>query len=169
MSVAVIYGSTTGYTEDLAMKISRQLDDLVEVVREVQYTSPDKMMDYETLIIGVPTWHHGQLQSDWADRYEELDDHDFSGIQVAFFGSGDADRYPEHFQDALGILWEKFEALGAELIGKWPTEGYAFEDSKALLDNGTNFVGLAFSKFDKPDVVDERIERWADQLRDEIF
>lgn len=169
MSVAIIYGSTTGYTEDLAMKISNQLDDLVEVVREVQATSPDKMMDYETLIIGVPTWHHGQLQSDWADRYEDLDGYDFSGIQVAFFGSGDADRYPENFQDALGILWEKFEELGAELIGKWPIEGYAFEDSKALVDDGKKFVGLAFSKFDKPNVVDDRIERWAQQLRQEIF
>lgn len=169
MSVAIVYGSTTGYTEDLAMKISNELEDVVDVVRDVQYTSPEKMLDYQTIIIGVPTWHHGQLQSDWADCYEDMDGYDFAGIQVAFFGSGDAERYPEHFQDAIGILWKKFEELGAELIGKWPTEGYSFEDSQALMDEGSNFVGLAFSKFDSPDLVDDRIKRWANQLRDEIF
>ena len=68
----------------------------------------------------------------------------------------------------MGLLWQKFEGLGAELIGKWPTEGYSFKESQGLCDDGKSFVGLAFQKFDSESVVDDRIQRWASQLREEL-
>lgn len=167
-SMAIVFGSTTGYTEDLAYKIREALGADLVTVREVQATSIDKMQDYDVLILGVPTWHHGKLQSDWADRVEDLTDQNFHGIKVALFGSGDSERYPDNFQDAMGLLWEKFDALGAELIGKWPVEGYDFKESRGLCDDDTKFVGLAFQKYDSEAVIDERIQAWAQQLRGEL-
>ncbi len=168
MSVAIIYGSTTGQTEDLAHRIAAELGSEVEAIRDVYMTSVEQMLEYETLIIGAPTWHHGQLQSDWAERYDELEGHDFSGRSIAFFGSGDADRYPDNFQDALGILWQRFEGLGARLVGTWPIEGYSFSDSQALCEGGSKFIGLAFNKFDQEELVNQRIKRWGQQLRQEL-
>lgn len=168
MSVAVIYGSTTGHTEDLAHRIATELGPEAETVRDVYATSVERMLDYDALVLGAPTWHHGQLQSDWAERYDELEAYDFTGIKIAFFGSGDADRYPEHFQDALGILWKRFESLGATLVGTWPVEGYEFSDSQALCEDGTRFLGLAFNKFDSEDLIEQRIKGWTRQLREEL-
>lgn len=168
MSVAIIFGSTTGHTEDLAHRIAGELGPEVEAVRDIYATSVEQMLEYETLIIGAPTWHHGQLQSDWAERYEELEDHDFSGMRIAFFGSGDGDRYPDNFQDALGILWERFRSRGASLVGTWPIDGYRFSDSQALCEDGRKFIGLAFNKFDSEDIVDQRIKSWSQQLRQEL-
>lgn len=168
MALAIIYGSTTGQTEDLAHRIATALGPEVEAIRDVYATSIDQMLEYDTLIIGAPTWHHGQLQSDWAERYEELEGHDFSGHTIALFGSGDAERYPDNFQDALGILWQRFESLGARLVGTWPIEGYKFSDSQALCDDGRKFLGLAFNKFDRDEVVEDRIQRWSEQLRLEL-
>lgn len=168
MAGAIVFGSTTGYTEDLAFMIYNELKDVVETAREVQRTSVEMMQEYDVLVIGIPTWNHGELQSDWADRYEELDGHDFTGTSVAFFGSGDGKRYPENFQDAMGVLWRKFESLGASLVGKWPIEGYLFNKSQGLSDDGNHFVGLAFQKYDSEELTEDRIKRWAAQIREEL-
>lgn len=168
MAGAIVFGSTTGYTEDLAFMIYSELKGLVETAREVQRTSVETLKEYDLLIIGIPTWNHGELQSDWADRYEELDEHDFTGTKVAFFGSGDGKRYPENFQDAMGMLWRKFESLGATLVGSWPVDGYQFAKSQGLTEDGSKFVGLAFQKYDSEELTEERIKRWAAQIREEV-
>lgn len=168
MAGAIVFGSTTGYTEDLAFMVYNELRDVVETAREVQRTSVDMMRDYDLLLIGIPTWNHGELQADWADRYEDLDGYDFTGTKVGFFGSGDGKRYPENFQDAMGLLWQKFESLGATLIGKWPVDGYQFSKSQGLCDGDTKFVGLAFQKYDSEELTEDRIKRWAVQIREEL-
>lgn len=167
MSLAIIFGSTTGYTEELAYKIYDAFEGRAELPRDVHSTPVSRLLEYQTLILGVPTWNHGQLQSDWAERSDELQGQSFAGRQVAFFGSGDAKRYPEHFQDAMGLLWKRFESCGAELIGKWPTESYKFEESQGLVDD-SHFVGLAFERHDSDEVIEQRIKDWVKQLTQEM-
>lgn len=168
MSLAIIFGSTTGYTEELAYKIYDAFGGQADLPRDVHSTPMDRMLRYRTLILGVPTWNHGQMQSDWAERSEEFSDHSFKGVKVAFFGSGDAKRYPEHFQDAMGLLWKEFESRGAELIGKWSAGSYKFEESQGLVDDGSNFVGLAFERHDSDEVIEQRISDWVAQLKSEM-
>ena len=50
---------------------------------------------------------------------------DFNGKTIALFGLGDQEGYGHEFVDGLGILFEKFEDLGASFIGEWPTDGYS--------------------------------------------
>ena len=169
MSLAIIFGSTTGYTEELAYKIYDAFEGSADLPRDIHATPVSRLLEYQTLVLGVPTWNHGQLQSDWAERFEELEGQSFAGRKVAFFGSGDAKRYPEHFQDAMGILWRRFEALGAELIGTWPVESYSFEESQGLTEDGTRFVGLAFERHDSEEVIEQRIKDWVAQLRQEMW
>ncbi len=106
------------------------------------------------------------MQSDWEDFYDELDNIDFTGKKVAYFGSGDQVGYPDTFQDALGILEEKISENGAETVGYWPTEGYEFSESKAVRDG--KFVGLALDEDNQSDLTEERIKSWVTQLKPEF-
>ncbi|MHC5828496.1 MAG: flavodoxin FldA, partial [Nostoc sp.] len=117
--------------------------------------------EYDLLIIGSPTWDIGQLQSDWEGFFPDLDQIDFSGKRVAYFGDGDQYGYSDNFQDAIGIIEEKISQRGGKTVGYWPTEGYDFEQSRALR-NG-KFVGLALDQGSQSELTDERIKTWVAQ------
>ncbi len=66
----------------------------------------------------------------------------------------------------MGILEEKISQRGGKTVGYWPTEGYDFENSRAL-KNG-KFVGLALDEGSQSDLTDERIKTWVAQLKTEF-
>ena len=140
--IGLFYGTTTGKTEAAAEAIQAELggDDVV-TIHEIADAEEGDFGNYECLIIGCPTWDIGELQSDWDGFFEELDNIDFSGKKVAYFGTGDQAGYADNFQDAMGILEEKISSLGGKTVGYWPTDGYEHEASKA--DKGGKFVGRA--------------------------
>ena len=53
-------------------------------------------------------------------------------------------------------------------MGYWPNEGYEFEASKALVDEGRYFVGLALDEVTQYDQTDERLNKWLPQVLEEI-
>jgi len=59
------------------------------------------------------------------------------------------------------------EPHGAIVVGNWPTEGYNFEASKALLEDGT-FIGLCIDEDRQPELTAERVEKWCKQIYDEM-
>ena len=122
------------------------------------------MVQYDFLILGIPTWDYGELQEDWETHWDELDQIDFTGKQVAVYGLGDQVGYPEWFQDALGYLWAKVKNQGATMVGAWPNEGYTFDESKALSEDQSQFVGLALDDENQLDLTDDYIERWCQQI-----
>lgn len=168
MNIAIVWGSSTGYTEEAAKAIKAELGQLVEDVREVSDMPAADFGVYDVIIVGCPTWNVGELQEDWEDKLPELEGVDFSGKKVAFFGCGDAIGYPDTFQDAMGIIWKKLEARGGTLVGQWPITGYDFEDSKALNDDRTHFIGLALDPENEADKTDERIKGWVASLKSEL-
>ncbi|MEM8964254.1 MAG: hypothetical protein AAGD38_22400 [Acidobacteriota bacterium] len=76
--------------------------------------------------------------------------------------------YPDTFQDALGIVWKQLETQGATLIGRWPKAGYDFLESRALTADGEHFFGLALDEHNQSELTDERLDRWARQLEEEL-
>lgn len=166
--IAIAWGSTTGRTEEAAHQLAEIIADLDPQLLNVESATVEQMEPFDVILIGVPTWDIGELQYDWDVRFPDLDDHDFTGTKVAFFGSGDSYGYPDNFLDAFGIMWEKLKELGAELIGTWPTDDYAFDASRALIDDGKRFVGLGLDESDDDDLVTARLRAWADQLRREM-
>lgn len=166
--IGLFYGSTTGKTEAAAEAIQDALggEDVV-ALHEIIDVSESDFSNYDRLIIACPTWDIGGLQSDWEGFYDDdLDNIDFSGKKVAYFGTGDQVGYADNFQDAMGILEEKISSLGGQTVGHWSTEGYDHENSKA--DKGGKFVGLALDEDNQSDLTDERIEAWATQLKSEF-
>ena len=120
---------------------------------------------YPAVIMGIPTWDYGELQEDWEEIWDEIDTVNFRGKTVALYGLGDQIGYPEWFLDAMGYLHAKLEALGANLVGYSPVEGFEFEQSKALTADGNQFVGLALDEENEFDLTQERIARWCEQIK----
>ncbi|UTW46585.1 flavodoxin FldB [bacterium SCSIO 12696] len=166
--IGLFYGSSTCYTEMTAEKIQRILGadqvDVFNIADEPIAT----MADYQHLILGIPTWDFGELQEDWENYWDDIDDVDFSGKGVAIYGQGDQVGYAEWFLDAVGFLWAKVVNLGAHAVGYWPVDGYNFEQSKALTKDGTHFVGLALDDENEFDLSEQRLQRWCQQVMTEL-
>jgi len=159
---AIFYGSTTGNTKDAAKTLRQLLGEEAVDLIDVSNADPEKMLAYPYLIWGSSTWGSGDLQDDWEAFLAELNGTDLSGKKIAFFGLGDQEGYPDEFVDAMGILYETAVQKGATPVGSWPTEGYIYDHSKAVVDG--QFVGLALDEDNQSDQSDERLKTWAETL-----
>ncbi|AFY37719.1 flavodoxin [[Leptolyngbya] sp. PCC 7376] len=162
--IGLFFGTQTGNTEEIAETIRTELggESVVDLFDAADIDASD-LSNYEYLIIGCPTWDIGELQSDWGGLYEDLDDVDFSGKTVAYFGAGDQIGYGDNFQDAMGMLEEKISGLGGKTVGQWSTDGYEHTASKA--DRGGKFVGLALDEDNQSEMTADRISAWVAQIK----
>lgn len=87
---------------------------------------------------------------------------DFTGKTVAIFGLGDQVGYADEFLDAMGELHEFFSERGATMVGEWPTTGYEFTHSEAVVDG--KFVGLALDLDNQSNLTEERLGAWLRQI-----
>jgi flavodoxin I len=165
MTIGLFYGSTSGNTEMAAEVIQQEFDKiqpgLVEL-HNIGNTNLEDLMNYDKLIIGVPTYNIGELQDDWYLVFDQLDALSLAGCQVALFGLGDQYGYADTFQDALGILGNKLREIGAELIGFTSIEGYDFSQSLGVEEG--QFMGLALDEDHQASLTEPRIRAWVQQL-----
>lgn len=164
--VMVVYGSSTGNTKNVAEAIKSEMGDSVEYVKNITEIHPADLAQFEKVIVGVPTWHIGEIQEDWGAVLPEIEALNFQGKKVACFGLGDGKGYPETYVDAMAELVEKFEKKGAKLVGLWPTDGYDFKKSKAIRDG--KFLGLVIDVENQDHLSDKRIKAWVAQLQKEL-
>lgn len=162
--IGIFYGSTTGNTESVAEKLQVQFGSADCI--NVGNTPLSEMSKYETVILGSSTWGLGELQDDWVPLAGELSQIDLTGRNVAFFGTGDQSSYPDTFADALGILYESVQKNNTRIIGAWPTDGYDFTASRAVVDGA--FIGLVIDEDTQGAMTDERIRQWAEQIKKEL-
>jgi flavodoxin II len=166
--IGLFYGSSTCYTEIAGEKIRNTLGGASVDFFNITETPIITAQFYDYIIFGIPTWDYGELQEDWEDIWDDLNEVDFSGKKVALYGLGDQIGYPEWFQDALGYLHSKVIARGAIACGYWPRAGYEFEGSKALTPDGNFFVGLALDDENEFAKTDARIQQWCAQVLTEF-
>lgn len=165
--IGLFYGTQTGNTQTIAELIQKEMggSSVVEL-NDIANASPSDFDSYEAIIVGCPTWNIGELQADWEGFYDELDDMSFQSKKVAYFGAGDQVGYADNFQDAMGILEEKITSVGGTTVGYWSTEGYDFNESRAVR-NG-KFVGLAIDEDNQSDLTSSRVKSWVAQLKQEF-
>ncbi|BBT65549.1 flavodoxin FldB [Aeromonas caviae] len=168
MKIGLFYGSTTCYTEMAAEKIRALIGPELVDLHNIKDVPLARMQEYDILILGISTWDFGELQEDWESRWEDIADLHLEGRIIALFGMGDQLGYGEWYQDALGLLHNQLVPKGVKLVGYWPNEGYEFDASKALIDDGRHFVGLALDDANQYDQTESRIEQWVDQILSEI-
>jgi len=159
--VGLFYGTDTGNTRKVAKMIQKQLGDDLEIHNVVKATV-DEFTQYNAMIVGMPTLGDGELENGMRDFLAQLDGVDLSGKTIALYGLGDQDTYGHEFLDGMAIIHQKFSALGAKLIGRWPTEGYDFSKSKAV--DGDEFICLAIDNDNQADLTKERVSTWLEQI-----
>jgi hypothetical protein len=161
--VGIFYGTTTGVTEDIAHRIVDKIDgaDIFNIDG-----NEDKLNDYDVLLLGASTWGFGDLQDDWQTVLDELSNLDLQGKKVGYFGTGDQGTFADTFIDALGIINDEIKKTGATIIGQTSTEGYEFSESRAVVDG--KFLGLVVDEINQPDLTDERIDAWVEEIQKEL-
>lgn len=162
--IGLFYGSSTCYTEMAAEKIQKEIGESLVDVFNIADTPIVEAQFYSSLIMGIPTWDYGELQEDWEDIWQELDDLDLAGKKVALYGLGDQVGYPEWFLDAMGYLHTKLAERGASFCGYWDVQGYEFENSQALTEDKSQFVGLALDEENEFDKTEARVAQWCEQV-----
>ena len=168
MDIGLFYGSSTCYTQMVAEKIQALLGADLVTLHNLKETPVQTMAQYDALIFGISTWDFGEIQEDWLANWDAIDQVKLGGKQIALFGLGDQQGYGEWFLDAMGLLHDKLLLQGCQMVGYWPNEGYQFEASKALVDEGRYFVGLALDETSQYQLTDERLARWLPQVLDEF-
>ncbi|MFP4323423.1 MAG: flavodoxin [Anaerolineales bacterium] len=163
--IGLFYSSSTGNTEKVADMIKDAFDKYQDGLVTIHHVTDGPLTDmlaYDKIILGIPTWDIGELEPDWDDAFSQMDDLDLSGKQVAVYGLGDQEGYPDSYQDGVGILAKKSREKGAELVGYTSTDGHEYDYSAGEEDG--KFMGLCLDEDQQPELTPERVDAWVKQL-----
>lgn len=169
--IGIFFGTDTGSTRLVAKKIYSLLgEEVADKPKNINRTQPSEFLEYDALILGTPSYGVGDLpglavgceEANWAEFVPHLDGADLSGKRIALFGLGHQERYASRFASSLIQLYRIFYGYGAEIVGRWDTDGYEFEHSDAIIDN--QFVGLVLDQRGQAHLTDERLKTWLDQV-----
>lgn len=168
MQIGLFFGSTTCYTEMAAEKIRDIIGADIVSLHNIKDEPLKNAEQYDFIIFGISTWDFGEIQEDWESKWDDIKDVDLNGKTIALFGMGDQQGYGQWFQDALGMLHHEINTQTITQLGFWPNDNsYEFESSKALVNNDTQFVGLALDEDSQYELSDERIATWVEQIMTE--
>jgi flavodoxin I len=167
-NIGLFFGSDEGNTERVAELIQQRLGEEHVVVYDIADVTQIEFTEYQHIILGIPTWDFGQIQSDWEEFWDDIQSVDFTGKTVALFGLGDQFGYGDYFLDAMGMLHDVVMANGAKMIGYWPTEGYDYDASKAEVAGANLFMGLAIDEDQQEELTDTRVDQWCAQIKNEF-
>ena len=163
MSIAVVYGSTTGMCAEVAANIASALGADCLNVAEV---SADQVAGYDALVLGSSTWGAGDLQDDWMANIGVIEGANLAGKKVAVFGTGDSIGFSDTFCDAMATLRDAAVAAGAAAVGAGAVEGYDGVSSR-VFENGA-FIGLPLDVTNQPELTDARVAAWVEKLKGEL-
>ena len=115
MKAIVIYGSTTGNTEEVASYVTNGLKEAGHevVLKNVIDATTAELATYDLIALGSSTWNDGELQDDFIPFFEEMNDINLTGKKAIVFGCGES--IYEHFCTAVDTLENKLKELGAEI------------------------------------------------------
>ncbi len=161
----IFYSFRSGKSKQQAQKIVKAVDLPIEEV-DADTLTHDIFMSYDNYILAVPTWFDGELPNYWDEFLPAIEDEKLKGKKFAIYGGGDQKGYPENFVDGVGIMAEFLEDRQGKIVGFTSTEGYTYEESRAV--RGKQFVGLALDIENQAALTKERVENWGKQLNKEF-
>ncbi len=169
--IILLYWPKEGNVEKSAKKIYQQFDSSEIDIFSVDDFNVDTLDDYEIIIMGNSTtgaqnWEDADNDNKWSRFFRKIEEHDLSNRKIALFGLGNQVLYPAHFVDGLGILAHEVDIVKGKLIGKWPTKGYTFTDSKGK--EGDMFFGLALDADNQKHLTDQRVSEWTEMIKKEF-
>lgn len=177
MTINLIYGTETGYTEIIGEDIMERWlrawpQDDFKLIRVDETTPEDWKADL--LILGAPTWCEprlevlGEMSEDWNGEYDDFKKRDFTGQKVAIYGLGDQHGYDDNFVDGIGLLAKPIIENGGTIIATTSAVEYSFISSYGLKDEST-FYGLAIDEDNEANRTNDRIINWLHAIERELY
>lgn len=163
--IGIYYGTSTGNTQEVAEEIAQKLGVAKADLYDVAKANADYSA-YDVILFGSSTLGFGDLQDDWESYINKVKNANLEGKTVALFGCGDSSTYSDTFGDAIGKIYNTIKDKGCRIVGAVDTEGYTYDDSEAVVDG--KFVGLMIDNDNEPDMTEERINNWAEALKQVI-
>lgn len=164
--IGIFYGgSLKGSTYKTAKTIRDHFGESKVSLHNVNEATREDLENYNYLILGTSAWGIGEMHQDWERFIDVLAEANLDEKKVALFGLGDQVEYPESFVDGMGTVFCRLPKK-ENVVGFWPTKGYSFYYSTAEMDG--KFVGLAIDEDSQPELTEERISKWVDQLKNEF-
>jgi flavodoxin I len=166
--IAVFFGPVDGAVHRVAKKIREIIGHDKVVMVPVKDATVSDLEKYDKIIFGLSTvgnetWHATYSNLDWAGFLPEIGKTRYEGKTLAIYGLGDHITYAATFVDHIGLLGRELMKNGATLLGQVATDGYEFDESEAVVDG--QFIGLPVDEDFEPEMTDERVRRWLEQLR----
>jgi flavodoxin I len=170
--IGLFFGTETGTTRLIAKKIHKLLgDDIAAKPVNVNRTTPAEFLQYDALILGIPSYGDGKmpgrgagcLEANWEEFLQGLQEADLSGKRIALFGLGAQERYADTFASSMIQLYRTLKSHGAEIVGAWSTEGYTFNHSDSVIDG--QFVGLVIDQRTQSLLTEQRLQAWIGQIK----
>ncbi|MGD0961703.1 MAG: flavodoxin [Methylomonas sp.] len=174
--IGIFFGTDTGTTRLIAKMMYNKLGgERADKPKNINRTSLAEFLQYDVLIAGTPSYGIGDLpglatgcmEANWAEFVPKLDGVDLAGKRIALFGLGHQERYADRFASSLIHLYRLFYGNGADIVGRWSTDGYEFKHSAAVIDN--QFVGLVLDQRGQPGLSDQRIDAWLADIAPQLL
>ncbi len=169
--IVLLYWGKGGNVERTARKVYSMFNPATIDIFDVVSFDHNTLENYELMILGHSTigaeaWQDAKADNEWNGFFRKVESKGSCNIIAASFGLGDKVLYPDHFVDALGIYKDEMDKLNINIIGRWPSAGYKFTDSAGEKDGF--FYGLALDVDNEPDLSEERIKLWTDEIKKEV-
>ena len=124
--ILIVYGSSTGNTENIARLITRGLSDAghdVTLENAANVKAAGLAKDYDAVLMGASVWGDTEieLQDDFDTFFEGVGEMGLENCRLAAFASGE--RGYEHFCGAVDVIENRGRECGAILM----TEGLRLE------------------------------------------
>ena len=163
--IGLFYGSAHGDTKRTAELIKKKFGGRVRL-HDITASSAEELKRYNLLIMGLPTYHVGEMEDHWYRFLPQLDAVDFHNKKVALFCLG-SQMFPMSFAGAMAILYKTLKTKWATLVGACKTEGYLWKKSEAM--TGNVFCGLIIDELIEPEETNTRVSAWVKQLKKEFI
>ena len=169
--IAIFFGPENGAVHRVAKLLASKMENQKPDLILLNEASAGDLVRYKKIIFGISTvgretWDQKFENVDWVRFMPAVSSFDFTGKKVAIFGLGDHITYAYHFVNSMGTLAKMVVKNGGQLLGKVSPEGYTFQDSEAL--EGGLFLGLPIDEDFEPELTDDRLNCWVEQLNKEF-
>lgn len=158
----ILYATISGTTRDLSFQLAGRLELASKHVHDLLETSLDVMDQYDTMLIGSPTYGRGDCHYLFKEGIPELFQHLASRKNIGIFVMGDLKSHRKTFGGGLFRLFEKLDLDTHRMVGKVPTDLYDYQFS----DWGDAFLpGLIVDKHGSNQLNQARMDVWLEGVK----
>ena len=169
--IAILFGPSGGNTEKAARMVASAFGEANTVLVPIKNVQEEDIQKYSKIIFGGPTvgthtWSDPNQKNDWDIFLTKLYKMNLAKKTCAVFGLGDQVSYSFKFVDDISVIADQVTQSGGTLVGQVDPDGYHFDESKAFRDG--KFLGLPLDEDNEPELTEERIRKWVEQLKTEF-